>query len=475
MATSMGPNFSGHPAGMGHPGVAGHPMGPGGMPHNQGQQGGPGGMPHQFGGPMVSAQGAQVNPALMGGMPPGANPNAHALQHLNPAAQQQMIQQQIQQQHSTATAEGDGFPGSKGRDDLSYWHNFAMRFFSQNGVFRHSLHITDAEDTTDKQYEIAYPAIARYFHTHFGSGVKSIQLVMDKGTTDRPLPGDCHCIENAKSSLVYWYETGSHLVASGTLRVQFDAEQKIELFEFLTTSHEEYISRKQVIDAAKPAHMWMKEWHKTNSQDGKSPELSKKGKGRQLKSPQTQPPEVLVDLPDSAVNSKGVTEAVFQFLEIVEVMGQMNPLFQFYHSNPGMGAYQALEQYVSTTINGAPPSMNGQQMPPGARTPSFGQFPMGTSPAAAHMNLPGSPHMGSPAPGHMQAPGMQMQQSQQGTGSSGPSANTSPASNKRRRPSAVKEEDGSGAPTPNANGMPRNAKPPTPRMPKRLKGNPPAQ
>jgi hypothetical protein len=100
MATSMGPNFSGHPAGMGHPGVAGHPMGPGGMPHNQGQQGGPGGgMPHQFGGPMVSAQGAQVNPALMGGMPPGANPNTHALQHLNPAAQQQMLQQQLQQQH----------------------------------------------------------------------------------------------------------------------------------------------------------------------------------------------------------------------------------------------------------------------------------------------------------------------------------------------------------------------------------------
>ncbi|KAM5366732.1 hypothetical protein ACJA88_011830 [Fusarium oxysporum] len=693
MATSMGPNFSGHPAGMGHPGVAGHPMGPGGMPHNPGQQGAPGGMPHQFGGPMVSAPGAQVNPALMGGMPPGANPNAHALQHLNPTAQQQMLQQQLQQQHfgnpqamaamrqqqqhllqqqqarqlmaqqafqanmqgggipmnmaqfsqlnpqqlhqlrrglapsmqamqqnqlalqnqmanqqgqqpqgqpqpqpqpqqqqqqpgqqqpqhtpqqssqagtpaptgpqtpaqtpsstpaqpsqlppgqsqpqvpqtpaqpqaqpqpqpqaqaqpqpqaqpqqhqmSATTAQQlaiqsqilqqqrrdsmkgqcllklmqfsehlSGFPGSKGRDDLSYWHGFVMRFFSPNGVFRHSLHITDAEDTTDKQYEIAYPAIARYFHTHFGSGVKNMQLIMDKGVTDRPLPGDCHCIENSKASFVYWFETGSHLVASGTLRAQFDAEQKIELFEFLTTSHDEFISRKQVIDAAKPAHMWMKEWHKTNSQDGKSPELSKKGKGRQLKSPQTQPPEVLVDLPDSAVNSKGVTEAVFQFLEIVEVMGQMNPLFQFYHSNPGLGPYQALDQYVSTQINGVPPNMNGQQMPPGARTPSFGQFPMGASPAAAHMNLPGSPHMGSPAPGHMQAPGMQMQQSQQGTGSSGPSANTSPASNKRRRPSAVKEEDGSGAPTPAANGMPRNAKPPTPRMPKRLKGNPPAQ
>lgn len=173
-------------------------------------------------------------------------------------------------------------------------------------------------------------------------------------------------------------------------------------------------------------------------------------------------------------------------IQIVEVMGQMNPLFGFYHSNPGLGPYVALEQYVSTHINGAPQvmngpmngPMNGQPMPQGPRTPSFGQFPMGASPAAAHMTLPGSPHMGSPAQVHMQAPGMQMQHSQQGTGSSGPSANTSPASNKRRRPSGVKtEDDGSGAPTPGGNGQVNGmsrAKPPTPRMTKRAKGNPPA-
>ena len=210
-----------------------------------------------------------------------------------------------------------GYPGVRAKDDLSYWTTFVMRFFSPAGVFRHSLHISEGEESSDKQYEISYPAIARYFHTHFASGVKSMQLILDKGLTDRPLPGDCHCIENTKASLVFWYETGSHLVSEGTLRVQFDAEQRIEVFEFLTVSHEEYISRKQVIDAAKPAHMWMKDWHKLNTPDGKtSPEMSKKSKAKQLKSPQTQPPEVLVDLPDSAVNSKGVTQAVHQFLEV---------------------------------------------------------------------------------------------------------------------------------------------------------------
>lgn len=86
-----------------------------------------------------------------------------------------------------------------------------MRFFSINGVFRHSLHITDNEESMDKQYEISYPAIARYFHTHFGSGVRSMQLIMDKGLTDRPLPGEFHCIENQRASLVYWFESGSHV------------------------------------------------------------------------------------------------------------------------------------------------------------------------------------------------------------------------------------------------------------------------
>lgn len=154
----------------------------------------------------------------------------------------------------------------------------------------------------------------------------------------------------------------------------------------------------------------------------------------------------------------------------------MNPLFAYYHFQGGLGPYAALDQYVTTMINGQG-GMNGQPGPQNPRTPSFSQFQMGASPAQTHMNLPGSPHIGgSPAPGHMQAPAMQMQQSQQGTSSSGPSANTSPASNKRRRPSGVKaEDDGSGAPTPvgQVNGIQNRAtKPSTPRMNKRVKGNP---
>lgn len=58
----------------------------------------------------ISAPGAQVNP-----MPPGANPNAYALQHLNPTAQQQIIlRQQAQRlmanQAFLANNQGGGMP-----------------------------------------------------------------------------------------------------------------------------------------------------------------------------------------------------------------------------------------------------------------------------------------------------------------------------------------------------------------------------
>lgn len=122
---------------------------------------------------------------------------------------------------------------------------------------------------------------------------------------------------------------------------------------------------------------------------------------------------------------------------MVEIMGQMNPLFGYCHSHPGLPPYTALEQYVGQISAPVPPAMNGQPMPQGGpRTPSFGQFQMGASPAMANSMLPGSPHIvGSPVPGQMAAPMMALQASQQGTSSSGPSANTSPAqnSNKRRR------------------------------------------
>lgn len=105
-------------------------------------------------------------------------------------------------------------------------------------------------------------------------------------------------------------------MATGNLRVHFDPDQKFDIFEFETTGHEEYISRRLVIQAARPAHNWVKEWRSLNQQDPKqSPEMSKKSKPRPAKVPAGPPPDL--ELPHSFVKSgMGITEAVFQFLEV---------------------------------------------------------------------------------------------------------------------------------------------------------------
>lgn len=98
--------------------------------------------------------------------------------------------------------------GSKQKDDLTYWLNFVDRFFSPKGVLRHSVFILD--ENNNKQYEITYPALPRYFHTHFESGIKNIQMIMERGS-ERELPNNGHYIESQKSSFVYWFDNGSQV------------------------------------------------------------------------------------------------------------------------------------------------------------------------------------------------------------------------------------------------------------------------
>lgn len=181
-----------------------------------------------------------------------------------------------------------------------------------------------------------------------------------------------------------------------------------------------------------------------------------------MKSPNAPPPEF--DLPDSKLTKMGVTASIFQFLEVAEVLSQMNSLFRYSHDNSNLSPYAALEQYNSN-VNQNGGNASGQQNATGPMTPSLRGSGMGISPAPAHLQLPeGSPRLGG-SPN--QAPGMQLQQSQHGTTSSGPSANTSPnATNKRRRPSTVKTEDDVQM---NGN-QPKTVKP-SPRMNKRPKPN----
>ena len=247
--------------------------------------------------------------------------------------------------------------------------------------------------------------------------------------------------------------------------------------------------REQVIENTRPTHNWIKEWNRVNAQDTKqSPEISKKGKSRMFKSPQSTPPEVLKDFPHSLVRKgMGITDAVAQFLEVSlsmprptdsrwmiyddgltastmndpeqmsEVMGQMNHLFSFSHANPHLTPYAALDQYVATHITNMPP-VNVNGVPAMAMMPAphngvpmgFAPTFVGASPAAAHLQLggpmpgPGGGPVGGPmgaslVPGNMppppnQPPGTNVKTDTSPPGKRKRSDNTTPVMNQANGP-----------------------------------------
>lgn len=82
------------------------------------------------------------------------------------------------------------------------------RFFSPRGIYRTNVrNKADTEASGDKQVEMNFPAIPHYFQA---SGASKIELQLGQGTTDKPLPGDCHFIENSNASVTMWFET-SHV------------------------------------------------------------------------------------------------------------------------------------------------------------------------------------------------------------------------------------------------------------------------
>ena len=93
-------------------------------------------------------------------------------------------------------------------NDLAYWQKFVDQFFSQSGILRQQL-LCQA-DSSSKQYEISTSALPRYYCTHFESGVRKIQMILENAR-EREVPNHCHYVESPKASFIYWFESGSQV------------------------------------------------------------------------------------------------------------------------------------------------------------------------------------------------------------------------------------------------------------------------
>jgi len=138
------------------------------------------------------------------------------------------------------------------KKDIGYWKRIVMEFFSEEGRMIYGL--WNPEAGTNRSFDIPNPVISRFFQVNFESGVTSIQLTMnsikENFTTPVSIANNCMAYNStveAKASLIYNYEDGSRVVASGRLKVRLNHHLKIDCFEFNTEKHMEYVPRQQTM------------------------------------------------------------------------------------------------------------------------------------------------------------------------------------------------------------------------------------
>lgn len=93
------------------------------------------------------------------------------------------------------------------------------------------------------------------------------------------------------------------LIMFGTLRAQFDPNSKIDVLDFVTAYHTEYVSRASIKNPSSPY----------SSPDERSPGQHKNAKQK------AQRAQMQIQVPESRVNVYGVTDAVMTFLEVTYI------------------------------------------------------------------------------------------------------------------------------------------------------------
>lgn len=99
--------------------------------------------------------------------------------------------------------------------DLSYWQTFVERFYSPGGVLRQGVWNNTAGS---KQFEIATPALARYYLTQFTSGISQIQMCVE-AARERESGNGGHIVESGRTSFVYWFKNECQVRLSVNLLV----------------------------------------------------------------------------------------------------------------------------------------------------------------------------------------------------------------------------------------------------------------
>lgn len=180
--------------------------------------------------------------------------------------------------------------------DVTYWQDVMAKYYSPFASMRQQIY--SSKSGTDKQYQLRYPSLARFYHQHFVNGVKKIHMQSFEHSQNA-LPNGGYHVWSKKLFVTHEYENGTKVISYGHLNVNFDEMQKIELLYIGVKGWDEVIPRSLLESPVSP------------EQSRQSPKQSKKNLPKQQ---QVQRP-----LPKSPVCPYGIPPGLLQFLEVSSI------------------------------------------------------------------------------------------------------------------------------------------------------------
>ena len=172
------------------------------------------------------------------------------------------------------------------RANIEYWQTALGSFFTDNGFMKYTV----SDGNMNQVFELPAAFIPRFYQTFSNSGVLRIQVFLEESNPQRTNQGGV-MVECSKATVTYTMADSTIHILSGTLRVLFNPQLKIEWMEQSTHGHSEFVDRKTLI--------------------------------KLLENNLT-----INDLPKTKLDSFGLTEQVTRFLQLSETFSQMRDLFQ---------------------------------------------------------------------------------------------------------------------------------------------------
>jgi len=194
-----------------------------------------------------------------------------------------------------------GAKGSKGQETMHFWKKFVDDFFHPMGAYRYIfVNSNNNETPTKKTFQLEIDSLPRLFNVIYSSGIKSVTYIMDNPREFSIFSTKTYLLLSEDTKVLYTYETVTVMLL-GTLRVTFDIELKILVWEFEVKNYEVYY-----------------------------------------------PKDIKVE--DKNINDYGLHQNIMRYFEIVEGITYMKDLILFSKGRQ-LSPYESLKQYKIINMN----------------------------------------------------------------------------------------------------------------------------